>query len=155
MNRQRLALLVLAGFVLLGAGAAAEQAGKPAPPAPQAGQSAAPRKLVPPVRGEASMVYVRPVVKAAKVGGKDVIVTTLRVKNTSTGAIAGLKVDEFWYNKAGAIVTGDNYRHPKPILPDEVVTVTLETPRTANMDSNQIKFEHANGGIKVTLVPKL
>ena len=101
------------------------------------------------------MVYVRPKIVASKISGKDFIVTTMQVKNTSTGAIAGLKVDEFWYDKAGAIVTGDNYRHPRPIQPEEVVTVTLETPRVPNMGNNQIKFEHANGSIKITLVPKL
>ena len=154
MNRQRFSLVVLAGFVLLGAGAVADQAGKPATPAPQAAQ-AAPRKLTPPVRGEATMVYVRPKISATKIGGKDFIVTTMQVKNTSRGSIAGLKVDEFWYDKAGAIVSGDNYRHPKPIQPDEVVTVTLETPRVAGMGNNQIKFEHANGSVKITLVPKL
>ena len=134
---------------------AAPTAGNEAPaglatPVAEAGE--APRRLMAPVRGEAAMVYVRPVVKAATMGGKNFIVTTMEVKNVSAGSIAGLKVDEFWYNKAGAIVTGDNYRHPKPIQPDEVVTVTLETPRAPNMDANQIKFEHANGAVTITLV---
>ncbi len=29
------------------------------------------------------------------------IVTTIKIKNLSQGAIAGLKVDEFWYDKEG------------------------------------------------------
>ncbi len=29
------------------------------------------------------------------------IVTTIKIKNLSNGAIAGLKVDEFWYDKDG------------------------------------------------------
>ena len=151
MNRQRYVLLVLAGVVVLVAGAAAAQA-------PAAGQAPAPapaRRLVSAVRGEAPMVYMRPVVKPGKVGGKDFVITTMQVKNTSTGAIAGLLVEEFWYNKAGTVVTGDNYRHPKPIQPDEIVTVTLETPRNPAMDSNQLSFKHANGTIKMTLVPKM
>ena len=142
--------------------AAVEEAAPAAPAAPTGGTEApvgeageAPRRLTASVRGDAAMVYVRPVVKAATKGGKNFIVTTMQVKNVSAGAIAGLKVDEFWYNKAGAIITGDNYRHPKPIQPDEVVTVTLETPRAPNMDANQIKFEHANGSVTITLVPKL
>ena len=30
------------------------------------------------------------------------IVTTIKVKNLAAGPIAGLKVDEFWYDKAGS-----------------------------------------------------
>lgn len=147
MKRQICALLVLAGVVTLAPGVLAQQA--------PAGQAPAPRRLVSAIRGEAPMVYMRPVVKAGKKDGRDFIITTIQLKNVATAPIAGLLVEEFWYNKAGTIVTGDNYRHPKPIMPDEVVTVTLETPRTAAMDSNQLKFQHANGAIKMTLVPKM
>lgn len=148
MNPQKFAVLVVAGVVMLTAGASAQQAPAAAAPAPA-------RRLVSAIRGEAPMVYMRPVVKAGKVGGKDFVITTMRIKNMSTGAIAGLLVEEFWYDKSGTVVTGDNYRHPKPIQPNEVVTVTLETPRNPAMDSNQLKFQHANGAIKMTLVPKM
>src|SRR5688500_18605800 len=128
MNRQRCALVVLAGVVMLVAGLSADQAARGAArlnDEPAAGQTPAPaRRLVSAVRGEAPMVYVRPVVKAGKVGGKDFIITTMQVKNVANVAIAGLLVEEFWYNKAGTVVTGDNYRHPKPIQPNEVITVT-------------------------------
>ncbi|MSO46024.1 MAG: hypothetical protein EXQ59_04570 [Acidobacteria bacterium] len=158
MNRQKFALLVLAGVVILAAAASADQAARGAArpnDEPAAGQApAAPRRLVSAVRGDAPMVYLSPTVKAAKIGGKDFIVTTMQVKNVATGAIAGLLVEEFWYNKAGTVVTGDNYRHPKPIQPNEIITVTLETPRNAGMDSNQLKFQHANGGLTMTKVAK-
>jgi len=156
MNRQKLSLLALAGVVVLVAGAAAEQAPKPAPEA-QASQPApaARPKLVAPVRGVAQLGYTKPLVKNATIGGKSFVVTTIQVKNMSSGAIAGLKVDEFWYDKAGNPVTGDNYRHRTPLQPGEIITITLETPRVPAMARNQYNFTHANGDIKTALQPKL
>jgi hypothetical protein len=133
---------------------AAEQA-TPKPAAPAAQAPAARPRLAAPVRGIAQLGYTKPVVKPSKIGGKDFIVTTIQVKNMADGAIAGLRVEEFWYNKAGDPITGDEYRHPKPLQPGEVVTVTLETPRSPGMDRNQYSFKHANGDIKAALQPKL
>ena len=157
MNRHKYTMLALAGAFLLVVGAAAGQAAQGTPPAAaQAGQApGAKPRLVPPVRGEAPLGYTKPVVKAGKIEGKDFIITTIRVKNLATGSIAGLKVDEFWYDKAGDPVTGDTFRHPKPLQPGEVITVTLETPRNPKMDRNQYNFSHANGTIKTQLLPKL
>jgi hypothetical protein len=143
--------------------AGVEEAAAPAAPTSAAGDQATPPaqapapkpRLVAPVRGVAQLGYTRPVVKNAKIGGKDFIVTTIQVKNMATGSIAGLKVDEFWYDKAGNPVTGDNYRHPRPLQPGEIITITLETPRNPAMNRNQYNFTHANGEIKATLQPKL
>jgi hypothetical protein len=153
MNRHMRTMLATAGAFLLVVGAAAVQADQATPAAGQA-PTAKPR-LVPPVRGEAPLGYTKPIVKAGKIDGKDFIITTIRVKNLATGSIAGLKVDEFWYDKAGDPVTGDTFRHPKPLQPGEVITVTLETPRNPKMDRNQYNFSHANGAIKAQLLPKL
>jgi len=148
-------LAALAGVVVAVAGASA-QAPKPAAAAPAAAQApAAKPRLVAPVRGVAQLGYTKPVVKRGKIGGKDFIITTIQVKNMASGAIAGLKVDEFWYDKGGNPVTGDNYRHPRPIQPGEVITITLETPSNPAMNRNQYNFSHANGEIKATLQPKL
>jgi hypothetical protein len=145
-------LTAVAGVFLLSAGAWAE----PATPAASANQAPAARpRLAPPVRGEAELGYTDPVTKAGKIDGKDFIITTIKVKNLSDGAIAGLKVDEFWYDAAGNPVTGDTFRHPKPLQPGEVITVTLETPRNPKMNRNQYQFAHANGEIKTTKLPKL
>ena len=156
MNRHMFAMPALASVVVLIAGAAAAQAPKPATPATPAAQGAqapaARPRLVAPVRGEAPLGYTKPIVDGK---GKDFVVTTMRIKNLATGSIAGLRVEEYWYNKAGDPVTGANYRHPKPLQPGEVITVTLRTPRNPAMDRNQYKFEHANGTIKMTLLPKL
>ena len=161
MNRQIQMLLALAGAVLLVSGVAAGQAATPAAkpaaqpatraaaPAPAA--PAAPIKLTPPVRGQAELGYTKPVSKRA---GNEVV-TTIKVKNLATGTIVGLKVDEFWYDKAGDPVTGDTFRYRKPLQPGEVIEVTLRTPINPKMDRNSYKFEHSNGTIKTTLVPKL
>jgi hypothetical protein len=149
--------LTFAGVVLLLAAVTAEQA-KPAPPAPTAqrpndeGAAPAPGKLVAPVRGQAELGFTNPVSK--RVG--NMIVTTIKVKNLSKGAIAGLKVDEFWYDKKGDPVTGSQpFRWRKPLQPGEVIEVELKVPTDPRMDRNQYKFEHANGTIKTTRLPKL
>jgi hypothetical protein len=116
---------------------------------PQA-QTSAPTKLVAPIRGEALIGYMKPVTKR----DGSTITTVIRVKNMSRGPIAGLKVDEFWYDKAGDPVTGDTFRYRMPFLPNQVIEVTLRTPVNPRMDRNQYKFEHANGTIKTELVAK-
>jgi hypothetical protein len=112
-------------------------------------------RLVAPVRGEAELGYTQPVVKQGTIDGREYVISTIQVKNMAAGAIAGLQVDEFWYDSAGNPVTGDNYRHPRPLQPEEVVTITLETPRNPAMDRNQYNFTHANGDINATLQPSL
>src|SRR5918996_641924 len=106
----RYLLLAFAGAALLVTSVAADQAkpqAKPAAPAASQPAPAATGKPAPPVRGQAELGYTRPVSK--RDGGT--IVTTIKVKNLSTGAIAGLKVDEFWYDKGGDPVTGDTFRY--------------------------------------------
>jgi hypothetical protein len=155
MNRPSHVMLAAAGAVLMLAGAAAaDQAKPPTPPAPAApvpAQPTAPAKFVAPVRGQAEIGYMKPVTKA---GAKE-IVTTIQVKNMSAAPIAGLKVDEFWYDKEGNPVTGDTFRYKKLFMPGEVLTVTLTTPRNPKMDRNSYNFSHANGTIKTKLLPKL
>lgn len=135
--------------------AAAAAADADAPQATDQAPAARPR-LAAPVRGEAPLGYLKPVIKAGKAkNGADAIITTFQLKNLAQGSIAGLQVEEFWYNKAGDPVTGANYRHPRPLQPGEVITVTLETPRQPQMDRNQYAFKHANGTIKTTLLKTL
>lgn len=143
---QKHLLLACAGaIVLIAAGAAADQAKPAAPAQPPQSQPAAPVKFVPPIRGQAELGFLTPVTKRQ---GKE-IVTVIKVKNLSTtGSIAGLKVDEFWYDKGGDPVTGDTFRYRKPLLPGEVIEVTLRTPHNPKMDRNSYNFSHANGAIK-------
>jgi len=156
MNRPGRVFLSLAGVALVASVASAGQA-KPAvtPPAATAAKpndEGAPKKLVAPVRGEALLGYLNPV--SQRKG--NMIITTIKVKNLSSGAIAGLKVDEFWYDKKGDPVTGSQpFRWRKPLQPGEVIEVVLQVPTDPRMDRNQYKFEHANGTIKTKLLPKI
>lgn len=144
MKVQKQTLLALAGALLLATGATYAQA-------PAAGQAAATPRFVPPVRGEATIDMTAPVVKREK----ETIVTTMKVKNTSKSPIAGLKLEEFWYDAAGNPVTGDTFRSPRPIQPEQVIEITLRTPVNPKMNRNQYKFSHANGAVKPNRVAKL
>ena len=116
------------------------------------GATAQERKLIPPIRGEAPLDITKP---ATRVVGNEVI-TTFVVRNpATTGAIAGLKVEENWYDKGGNPVGGGIYRHARPLMPDEVIRVELKTPKSPKMNTNQYQFTHANGTVKVTTVAKL
>jgi hypothetical protein len=157
MSGQRRAFLTFVGVAMLAVAIEAGQAQpKVSPPAATAqkpnDEGATSAKLVAPVRGEAELGYMKPV---SKNDGK-FITTTIKVKNLSKGAIAGLKVDEFWYDKDGNPVTGSQpFRYRKPLQPGEVIEVVLKVPVNKNMNRNQYKFEHANGKIKATLLPKI
>lgn len=126
----------------------AEEQTKPA--APSAAAPAAPAKLVPPVRGVARLGYLKPVTKRS---GNNVV-TTIRVKNLSEGSIAGLRVDDNWYDKKGEPVAGDTFRHRRPLQPGEMLEITLTTPINPAMDRNAYRFAHANGDIKAELMAK-
>jgi uncharacterized protein YcfL len=104
-----------------------------------------------PIRGVADIQYTKPVIKR----DKDVIVTTITVKNVSTGPIARLTIEEFWYDGGGNPVTGDKQFVRQPLMPGETATLVLKTPVKENMKSNQLKFSHQNGTIKPKIVPKL
>jgi hypothetical protein len=104
-------------------------------------------KFVPPVRGEVEVGVMPP---ATKVDTKtNMVITTIKVKNLSTtGSVAGLKVEEYWYDKANNPVTGSKARLAKPLLPGEVAELKLETPKDPKMHRNQYVFTHANGKVK-------
>lgn len=154
------AAAALLGTVLLATSALAGQAkkpaakpeAKPAAAAPAPAAPAAPAKFVPPIRGEAPVQMTKPVVK--RTGNE--VVENFKVKNASTtGSIAGLKISEFWYDKDGNPVSGDEFRYRKPLLPGEVIDVELRSPINPKMQRSQYKFEQANGTVKPTQVAKL
>ena len=62
---------------------------------------------MPPVKGEAPSSSSR--AKPQRVKGE--IVTTIKVKNTSKGALALLTVEEIWYNTKREIASNGTYRH--------------------------------------------
>src|SRR3954462_8819292 len=153
MKRARLLVwLLVPACVAITTATALAQAKKPEPakqPAVAPVTAVAPVN-VKPVKGLAVINVLKPTVKVL---GTEVV-TTIKVKNLSYGSIAGLKVDEFWYDKGGNVVTGDSKRVMKPIMPNEIVTVELHTPKDPKMDRNSYQFSHANGKIKVETVPK-
>jgi hypothetical protein len=148
MKRSALATLAALAMWTSVAGGAFAQATSPSQPAPAA---PAKPKFVKPIKGVAEIGYLRPQVKVA---GNEVV-TTMKIKNLSNGAIAGLRVDEFWYDKAGGMLPGDSKRVRQPIMPGEVVTVELRTPRNPKMDRNSYQFTHANGTCKPKILSKL
>jgi hypothetical protein len=118
--------------------------------AAHAGQADRP-KLVPVIKGPARVEITKP---NTKVTPKE-IVTTILMKNIESKPIAGIRVEEHWYDKSGNPVAGTTYRHPRPLQPEEVITIVLKTPRTKELSRNQYTFAHVNGAIKQTVVPKL
>jgi hypothetical protein len=148
---QKHLLLACTGAIVLTAALAVAEQAKPAAPSQASPAQAAPAKFVPPIRGTAELGFLKPVTKRV---GKE-IVTVIKVKNLSTsGSIAGLKVDEFWYDKKGELVTGDSFRYRKPLLPGEVIEVTLRTPADPRMNANNYTFSHANGQVKTKRMEK-
>ncbi len=115
-----------------------------------AGQQPRPR-FVPPVKGQAEIGYLKP---QTKVVGAEVV-TIFKIKNLSTGAIAGLQVDEYWWDKENNPVGGDRERVKKPLMPGEVVTIELRTQKNPRMFRNNYQFTHANGTIKAKVLTKL
>jgi hypothetical protein len=131
--------LALASSPCIAGPASAAQEQKPRP------------KFVQPIKGVAELGFLKPVVKVQ--GGE--VVTTIKIKNLSTGAIAGLKIDEYWYDKAGNMLPGDSKRLRQPLLPGEVTTVELRTPKNAKMDRNSYQFTHAYGQVKTKVLTKI
>jgi hypothetical protein len=144
--------LLVPAFLALTTALALAQATKPDPPKQPAVATASSivSANVKPIKGTAVITVLKPVVKVQ--GGE--VVTTIKVKNMSYGSVAGLKLDEYWYDKAGNIVAGDSKRVMKPIMPNEIVTIELRTPRDPKMNRNTFQFSHANGKVKVDTVPK-
>lgn len=107
--------------------------------------------LVPTQRGLAELNYTQPQARRES----DFIVTNIRVRNQAENAIAGLQVDEFWFDTDGNTVTGDSVRFREPLMPGEVRDIELRVPRDPAMDRSNYEFSHQNGEIKATLVEEL
>lgn len=151
MSRRLFAPAVTLLFVV-SSSAAFAQSGKPAaqPAAPTAAP-APPAKAVwvKPVKGTATIDVIQS--PARKVGND--IVTVMKIKNTSGGAIALLKGEEFWYDKNLKLVTGDTMAPlKKPINPGEIVEITFKSPYKPDLYRSNYAFTHANGEVKANAV---
>lgn len=121
------------------------------PAASEAPAPAARAKFVPPIKGEAT-IEVLP--GGSKIVGKE-IVTTFKIKNTSTAPIALLRLDEYWYDKAGKLVSSDTQRHRQPLGPGEIIELTTRAPNMPGALNAQRTFAHANGKVTAKAVKKL
>jgi hypothetical protein len=104
----------------------------------------------PPIRGVAEVGILKPV---TKIQGADVV-TTIKLKNLSKAPIAGLKIDEYWYDKGGNLLPGDS-KVVRLLGLGEVATVVLKTKKDAKMNSNTYQFSHANGKVNTRVLPKI
>ncbi|HUR33498.1 MAG TPA: hypothetical protein VM032_06860 [Vicinamibacterales bacterium] len=111
------------------------------------------KKIVPPLRGEATIDITQPVTKP--IPGKSLVQTTIKVKNTTPSPIARLQVAETWYDGGGAIIAGGRGVINGLLQPGEVGTITIETPYSPKMKSNNWNFTHANGTVKPNKVKSL
>jgi hypothetical protein len=111
--------------------------------APTAQAPAAKAKWVAPVKGIATIEVIKG--DSKKVGSD--IVTKLQIKNTSSGSIALLRVDEDWYNRAQKAVSADTQRYTKPFNPGEIIEITMRSPAKPDLYISAVTFTHANGKV--------
>jgi hypothetical protein len=143
---------VFVGFLALAPGAIAQAAANATPAGPQAGPppAVAKARMSTPVKGTA---YVEVIQGPPKKVGAD-MVTVSKVKNVSNGPIAGLRIDEYWYNQKLVQVTGDTQRVRAPLAPGEVVEVTTKSPIKPDLYKSTLMFNHANGKVTAKGVKK-
>jgi len=147
MTRARRVLAATLVGALCSAGAAFAQDGNQAPFTPiLSGKS-----FTPPIRGVAEVEYTKPSPKREK----DSVIIKIDVKNVSNAPIARLVIDETWYNKAGATISGGKGQIKGLLQPGEVKTITIEMPFNAALTGDKMQFSHANGSVNQHLVAKV
>jgi hypothetical protein len=151
MTRARLALAATLVTTAFAGSVLGQTAQTPPAQAPPMKSVLAGKKLTPPIKGEAALEYTTPVVKREK----DMVVTRITVRNTALAPIPRLTIDQTWYDKGGAVVVSSRGTVAGLLQPGEVKTVVIETPYDAKLNSNQYMFQHANGSVKPTRVPKI
>ena len=147
MNRPVIATVALL-FCSVTLSSAFDQVKAVAPTAAPA--PAATAKWVAPVKGIATVEVMQ---GPTKVVGKE-IVTPLKLKNTSTGSINLLKVDQMWYDRKRTLISSTTGLHRKPFLPGEIIEMELKAPLNGQPDVNQMTFAHANGKVNASKVKK-
>src|SRR5579864_7879988 len=109
------AALAVASLVAAGVSAQTPQA----PQAPPMQSILAGKKIVPPVKGQADVDYVKP--KTERKGA--MVVTKIQVKNMSAAPIARLKIIETWFDKSGGTIPGGEGVINGLLQPGEVQTI--------------------------------
>ena len=146
MNRARFTFAA----TLVGASCLAAAAFAQTPAPPPMTSILAGKKFTPPFKGQAELEFTKPVTKR----DKEMVVTTIQVRNTQNAPLLRLTIDETWYDKAGGLVTGGKGVIAR-LEPGEVGTVKIETPFNPKMSANNYNFAHANGTVKPRRVDKL
>jgi hypothetical protein len=147
MNRSVFAP-ALALLFLTSASASAFAQAQPASPTTPA--PAAKAKFVTPLKGVATIEVIQ---TPSKFVGKE-IQTVYKIKNTSSAPIALLKIDEYWYDSAGKLVSSDTKRHLKPFGAGEIIEIKTSAPGAPGAARSQATFSHANGTVKPKRVTK-
>ncbi len=150
MNRPNRALIALALCCAVFVAAPLFAQTPPAQTQPTQTPPAQQTKFISPVRGDVEILVKPPITKVVK--GSEVV-TTIEVKNVSSGPIAGLKVEEFWFDKShNPTAGGDTQRLKKPLMPGEVGTFTLNDAKDPSMYQNTYQFSHMYGKVKTKQV---
>jgi hypothetical protein len=137
MNRVR---LTVAATLVAGTFATAAALAQTAPPMSPV---LAGKKFTPPLKGAADVDFTKPDTKREK----EMVVTRIKVRNASNAPIARLTITETWYDKGGATVGGGKGVINGLLQPNEVQTITIETPYNTKMSANNFNFSHANGTV--------
>src|SRR5262245_4442353 len=142
MNRARfVSAATLAGASLLGVSLFAQN---PPAQAPEMKSVLAGKKFTPPIRGEATIDYVKTPTRR----DGTTLVTKITVKNTSNAPIPRLRIAESWYDKDGNLIPGGDAVVNGLLQPGEVANMEIRTPVNAKMDRSMLQFTHANGTVK-------
>lgn len=147
---KRFALASIAALVCSTAVPSGALAQAPKNPSPAASTTTDKAKWIAPVKGTAAIEVIRS--NPQKVGTD--MVTTLKIRNASNGAIALLRVEEYWYDRSRKMVSGDTEFYRKQFYPGDVIEIKTKSPVKPDLYTNVFKFTHANGEIKATAVKK-
>ncbi len=149
MNRARvLFAATVVGAAFVGVSTFAQESKPQAPPM----QSIlAGKKIVPPVRGQAEIEYMKEPTRREG----STLITKIHVKNISNAPIARLKVTETWYDKKQAEMPGGEGVINGLLQPGEVQVLEIRTPTNPNFSSQMLVFAHANGSVKPHAVKSL
>jgi hypothetical protein len=145
MNRSAFAP-ALALLLCVGVSASAFAQAQPAAPTTPAPADKA--KFVTPIKGLAIIEVIQ---ERSMFVGKE-IVTVFKIRNISKAPIALLKVDEYWYDKAGKLVSSDTQRYKQPFAPGQIIEMKTRSPAVPGVAASRAIFAHANGAIKANAV---
>jgi hypothetical protein len=144
MNRARIAVVAtLVGVSFAGSSLLAQKA-------PEMKPLLAGKKVEQALKGQAEVEFA-----SSSRKDKDLVITTMKVKNLSSGPISRLKVEETWFDKAQSPVATSQGVLEKMLEPGAVDTLIIQTPWSAKMNGNSWQFSHANGTVKPHKVAKV